>query len=69
LRQATRPGLSCAKIYDRVQQLRITSYEVEKTEQEQKARKEKTVENVNVEEHLENAGYGNGVQLTWLFLD
>jgi hypothetical protein len=61
------PGVKLRKIYDRVQQLRNTSYEVEKTEQEQKLAKEKTVENVNVED-IWKRGYGNGVQLTWLFL-
>jgi hypothetical protein len=55
------------KIYDRVQQLRNTSYEVEKTEQEQKRAKEKTVENVNAED-IWKRHYGNGAQLTWLFL-
>jgi hypothetical protein len=55
------------KIYDRVQQLRNTSFEVQKTEQEQKRAKEKTVENVNVED-IWKRGYGNGGQLTWLFL-
>jgi hypothetical protein len=53
------------KIYDRVQQFRNTSYEVQKTEQEQKRAKEKTVENV---EDIWKRGYGNGIQLTWLFL-
>jgi len=55
------------KIYDRVQQFRNTSYEVQKTEQEKKRAKEKTVENVNVE-GIWKRGYGNGQQLTWLFL-
>ncbi|MGO8985145.1 MAG: DUF3857 domain-containing protein [Terriglobales bacterium] len=55
------------KIYDRVQQFRNTSYEVQKTEQEQKRAKEKQEENPNVEE-IWKRGYGNGVQLTWLFL-
>jgi len=55
------------KIYDRVQQLRNTTYEVQKTEQEQKRAKEKAVENVNVED-IWKRGYGNGQQLTWLFL-
>jgi hypothetical protein len=55
------------KIYDRVQHFRNTSFEVEKTEQEQKRAKEKTVENVNVED-IWKRGYGNGIQLTWLFL-
>ena len=53
------------KIYDRVQQIRNTSYEVQKTEQEEKRSKEKPVENV---EELWKRGYGNGQQLTWLFL-
>ena len=53
------------KIYDRVQQLRNTSYEVEKSEQEQKRSKDKPSENV---EELWKRGYGSGVQLTWLFL-
>ncbi len=55
------------KIYDRVQQLRNTTYEVKKTEQEQKRAKEKLVESVNAED-IWKRGYGNGVQLTWLFL-
>ena len=55
------------KIYDRVQQIRNKSYEVQKTEQEQKRAKEKSVENVNVED-IWKRGYGNSVQLTWLFL-
>jgi hypothetical protein len=53
------------KIYDRVQQIRNTSYEVRKTEQEEKRAKEKPAENV---EEVWKRGYGNGVQLTWLFL-
>ena len=55
------------KIYARVQQFRNTSFEVQKTEQEQKRAKEKSVENVNVET-IWKRGYGNGSQLTWLFL-
>jgi hypothetical protein len=53
------------KIYDRVQRIRNKSYEVEKTEQEAKRDKEKPVENV---EEIWKRGYGNGLQLTWLFL-
>ena len=53
------------KIYDRVQQLRNTSYELEKTEQEQKREKEKPAENV---EDVWKRGYGNNIELTWLFL-
>jgi hypothetical protein len=59
------PEVKLRKIYDRVQQIRNTSYEVAKTDQEQKRDKEKPVENV---EELWKRGYGNGVQLTWLFL-
>jgi len=61
------PEVKLRKIYDRVQQFRNTSFEEQKTEQEQKRAKEKTVENVNVED-IWRRGYGNGVQLTWLFL-
>ncbi len=53
------------KIYDRVQQIRNKSYEVRKTEQEQKRAKEKPAENV---EEVWKRGFGDGVQLTWLFL-
>jgi len=53
------------KIYDRVQQVRNTSYELRKTEQEEKREKEKKEENV---EEVWKRGYGNGQQLTWLFL-
>ena len=53
------------KIYDRVQQLRNTSYELRKTEQEEKRDKEKVAENV---EDIWKRGYGSGMQLTWLYL-
>lgn len=53
------------KIYARVQQIRNTSYEVEKTEQERKRAKEKEASNV---EELWKRGYGNGNDITWLFL-
>ena len=53
------------KIYDRVQKIRNTSYEVAKTEQQQKREKEKSAENV---EEVWKRGYGDGIQLTWLFL-
>jgi hypothetical protein len=59
------PEVKLQKIYARVQQLRNTSYEVTKSEQEKKRENEK--EPANVEE-LWKRGYGNGVQLTWLFL-
>jgi hypothetical protein len=53
------------KIYARVQQVRNTSYEVHKTEQEQKRNKEKEVSNV---EDIWKRGYGDGFHLTWLYL-
>ena len=59
------PEAKLQKIYARVQQLRNTSYEREKTEQEQKREKEKEINNV---EDLWKRGYGNGAQITWLFL-
>jgi len=59
------PEVKLRKIYDRVQQIRNTSYEVEKTVQQEKRDKEKPVENV---EDLWKRGYGNGQQLTWLYL-
>jgi hypothetical protein len=59
------PETKLRKIYDRVQHLRNTSYEIRKTEQEEKRDKEKPIENV---EELWKRGYGNGVQLTWLYL-
>lgn len=62
---ADTPELKLQKIYARVQTLRNTSYEVEKTQQEQKREKEKDPANV---EEVWKRGYGNGVQLTWLFL-
>jgi hypothetical protein len=55
------------KIYDRVQQFRNTSYEEAKTEQEKKRAKEKQIDDANVED-VWRRGYGNGMQLTWLFL-
>jgi transglutaminase-like putative cysteine protease len=59
------PEVKLRKIYDRVQQIRNKSYELKRTEQEEKREKEKPVENV---EELWKRGYGTGVQLTWLFL-
>jgi hypothetical protein len=53
------------KIYARVQQFRNTSYEVRKTEQEQKREKVKDLNNV---EQVWKRGYGDGIQLTWLYL-
>jgi len=59
------PEAKLRKIYARVQQIRNTSYEHEKTEQEQKRDKEKTLDNV---ESIWKKQYANGQQLTWLFL-
>ena len=53
------------KIYDRVQQIRNTTYEIRKSAQEEKRDKEKPAENV---EEIWKRGYGTGVQLTWLYL-
>ncbi len=59
------PEVKLRKIYDRVQQLRNTSFEVQKTEQEEKRAKEKAP--INVEE-VWKRGYASGNDLTWLFL-
>jgi hypothetical protein len=59
------PEAKLRKIYDRVQQFRNISYEVQRTQQEQKRDKEKIALNV---EDVWKRGYGNGVQLTWLYL-
>jgi hypothetical protein len=59
------PEVKLQKIYARVQQIRNTSYEVQKTQQERSREKEKDVSNV---EDVWKRGYGDGVQLTWLFL-
>ena len=53
------------KIYARVQQIRNTTYELEKTEQEEKRNKEKDPGNV---EEIWKKQYGDGEELTWLFL-
>ena len=59
------PEVKLQKIYARVQQLRNTSFEREKTEQEQKREKQKEANNV---EDVWKRGYGDGRQITWLFL-
>lgn len=59
------PELKLQKIYARVQQIRNTSYEERKSEQEQKRDKEKDPGNV---EAIWKKQYGNGQELTWLFL-
>jgi hypothetical protein len=59
------PEVKLRKIYDRVQQIRNTSYEIRKTELEEKRDKEKREEHV---EDIWKRGYGNGQHLTWLYL-
>jgi Domain of Unknown Function with PDB structure (DUF3857)/Transglutaminase-like superfamily len=59
------PDAKVQKIYARVQQIHNTSYDLRKTEQEEKRDKEKP--NSNVEE-VWKRGYGTGRQLNWLFL-
>ena len=53
------------KLYARVQQMRNTSFEIRKTEQEEKRAKEKDAYNV---EDVWKRGYGEWGDLTWLFL-
>ena len=59
------PEEKLAKIYARVQQLRNTSFEIEKTAQETKREQQKEPNNVV---DVWKQGSGNGVQLTWLYL-
>jgi len=59
------PEEKAQKLYAKVQQLRNTSYEVQRSEQEKKRDKEKEVSNV---EDVWKRGYGDGAQLTWLYL-
>jgi hypothetical protein len=59
------PELKLRKIYARVQQFRNTSYELKKTAQEEKREHEKIDENVD---EVWKRGYGNHMQLDWLFL-
>jgi hypothetical protein len=59
------PEVKLQKIYARVQQMRNTSYEVRKTEEEEKREKEKPPMNV---EEVWKRGYADGGQLTWLYL-
>ena len=53
------------KIYGRVQKLRNTTYEIGKTAQEEKRDKEKPARTI---EDVWKHGYGDAVQLTWLYL-
>jgi len=59
------PETKLEKIYARVQQIRNTTFEVRKTQQEEKREKQKDATNV---EDIWKRGYGDGVQLTWLYL-
>jgi hypothetical protein len=59
------PEVKLQKIYTRVQKIRNTSYEVEKTEQEQKRAQVKGGGNA---EDVWKRGYGDGDQITLLFL-
>ncbi|MGA8270429.1 MAG: DUF3857 domain-containing protein [Candidatus Sulfotelmatobacter sp.] len=59
------PEVKLHKIYDRVQQLRNTSYEGQKTEQEEKREKEKEPGNI---EEVWKRGYGSANNLDWVFL-
>jgi len=59
------PDVKLQKIYARVQQLRNLTFEKERTDQELKREKQKEVNNV---EDVWKRGYGDGRQLTWVFL-
>jgi hypothetical protein len=58
------PDVKLQKIYARVQKIRNTSYETEKTEQEQKRAKEKEINSV---EDVWKRGYAGGNEITLLF--
>jgi len=59
------PETKLQKIYARTQQIRNLSFELEKSDQEQK--RDKLKENNDVEDVWKH-GYGSGYQITWLFL-
>jgi hypothetical protein len=59
------PDAKLQKIYARVQKIRNTSYEIAKTEQEQKRAKEKETNNV---EDVWKRGYAGGNEITLLFV-
>jgi hypothetical protein len=59
------PEVKAQKIYARVQQLRNTSFAVEKTEQEQKREQAKAIKTAA---DLLRAGGGNGRDITWTYL-
>ena len=62
---ADSPEMKLRKIYMRVQQIRNTSYEGSKTPEEAKRENSREINNV---EDIWKRGYGNGVELTWLYL-
>src|SRR5581483_4534978 len=53
------------RLYTRAQQIHNTSFDREKTEEEQKRDREKDIHDVA---DVLAAGQGNGLQVTWLFL-
>jgi transglutaminase-like putative cysteine protease len=59
------PEVKLQKIYQRVQKIRNTSFELEKTTQEYKRDKEKSANNI---EDVWKLGYGNTWEIAWLFL-
>lgn len=59
------PEVKAQKIYARVQQLKNTSYAVEKTDQEQKREQEKKIKTAA---DLLRAGGGSGRDITWVYL-
>jgi hypothetical protein len=59
------PMVKLQKIYTRTQQIRNISFEESKTEQEEKRAKVKEMSNV---EELWKNQYGNGRDITWLFM-
>jgi transglutaminase-like putative cysteine protease len=59
------PEVKCQKIYARVQQLRNTSFAVEKTDQEQKREQAKAIKTAA---DLLRAGGGDGRDITWVYL-
>jgi hypothetical protein len=59
------PELKLQKIYARCQKIRNTTFERDKTEQEQRRVKLKEAENV---ENVWKRGYGDGWDISWLFL-
>ena len=62
---ADTPEQRLQKIYARCQKIRNTSFEREKTEQEQHREKLKEAENVD---NIWKRGYGDGQDISWLFL-